>query len=120
MVIRKKQQKPSVADWLKELEVFDREKYAIVESARRVVHGAYPEVGERIMYGGIMFTNKEDFGGLFVSTGHVAFEFSNGYKLKDPKKLLEGTGKYRRHLKLKTRSDVAEKGLEYFVKQVGF
>ena len=113
----KKSKNKDVQKFLDELKKFDLEKFTIVEKSRKIVFSEYPKVSERIMYGGIMFTLDNDFGGLFVSKNHVSFEFSNGNKFKDPEKLLEGTGKFRRHLKLKSATDVKNKKVSYFVKQ---
>ena len=113
----KKSQDKGVQQFLDELKKFDTEKYKIVTDARNIVFKEYPKVNERIIYGGIMFTLDEDVGGLFVSTHHVSFEFSKGYTFRDPKTLLEGTGKYRRHLKLKTPEEVKTKDVSSFVKQ---
>ena len=113
----KKSKNAEVQNWLDELKQFDKEKYAIVTSARQIVHTAYPQVLERIIYGGIMFTLDTDIGGLFVSKHHVSFEFSDGYQFTDPNQLLEGSGKFRRHLKLKQKTDVLEKEVAYFVSQ---
>ena len=107
-----------VQQHLQELEQLDPEKLAIVLAARKVVYAEYPKVTERMMYGGIMFTLKEDFGGLFASKNHVSFEFGSGYKMKDPHNHLEGTGKFRRHIKLKTTEDVDKKKVGFYVKQV--
>lgn len=115
----RKSKNPEVQNWLEELEAFDDEKFAIVVDARKIVLATYSKVSERIIYGGIMFTLGDDIGGLFVSKNHVSFEFSQGYQFKDPKKVLEGAGKFRRHLKLKSRSDVKDKTVEFFVKQAG-
>ena len=38
--------------------------------------------------------------------------------MNDPKKLLEGTGKFRRHLKIRSLSDIKDKKVEFFVKQI--
>lgn len=113
----KKSENKEVEKFLRELKEFDAEKYTIVESARQIVFGVYPKVAERIMYGGIMFSLEKDFGGLFVSKNHVSFEFSNGYQFKDPKRVLEGAGKYRRHVKLRSLSDVKDKDVTSFVSQ---
>jgi hypothetical protein len=72
---------------------------------------------ESMMYGGIMFSLDEDFGGIFVRKNHISFEFGNGYTMKDPDKLLEGTGKFRRHLKIIAFSDIEDKKVEFFVRQ---
>ena len=37
--------------------------------------------------------------------------------MKDPNKLLEGKGKYRRHLKIKCKEDIEHKDVAFFVKQ---
>ena len=41
-----------------------------------------------------------------VAKGHVLFGFMRGAMLSDPGKLLEGTGKYLRHVKLRSAGDV--------------
>jgi len=107
-----------VQKFLTELKAFDSDRYKIVTQARALVFAAYPAVSERIMYGGIMFTLEKDIGGLFVSKNHVSFEFSNGAAFKDPEGLLEGVGKFRRHLKLKNSTDVKAKEVAFFVGQV--
>jgi len=114
----RKSKSTEVQKWLDELKQFDIEKFTMVESARKIVFKTYPNVSERIMYGGIMFTLDADFGGLFVSKNHISFEFGEGYKFKDPDKFLEGTGKFRRHLKLKSISDVEDKQVEFFIEQI--
>ena len=114
----RKSKSGKVQKWLNELKDVDNEKFKIVELARAVTFKARPKVFERIIYGGIMFTLQKDFGGLFVSKKHVSFEFSEGCTFSDPKKLLEGAGKYRRHLKLKSVTDIEDKEVAFFVRQV--
>ena len=41
-----------------------------------------------------------------VTKEHVIFGFMRGAMLRDPGKLLEGTGKYLRHVKLRSAADV--------------
>src|SRR5215470_19790507 len=41
-----------------------------------------------------------------VAKEHVIFGFMRGAMLRDPGKLLEGTGKYLRHVKLRSTADV--------------
>ncbi len=108
-----------VQDFLDEMAVEDEGKFEILQGLHKLVFRVYPQVGERMMYGGIMFLlDGEDFGGIFPSKKHISFEFSQGYKLRDPKKLLEGTGKFRRHLKIVAVGDIIEKEVEFFVRQV--
>lgn len=105
-------------NFIDSVKILDSQKYQILIKLRAIVFSNYPEVKERIMYGGIMFSLTEDFGGVFVYKNHVSFEFSYGYKFDDPKNLLEGNGKYRRHLKLKSIEDLEIKKVAFFVKQI--
>lgn len=90
-----------------------RKKSAILEELREMIFTNFEETNERIMYGGIMFSSEkdEDWGGIFSYKNHVSFEFGQGFKLDDPDKILEGTGKERRHIKIKSFSDIEGKKL---------
>jgi hypothetical protein len=107
----------TVQKFLDEMQIKNQEQYTILQKLREIVHTIYPDVSERMMYGGIMFSLDEDFGGIFASTHHVSFEFGKGYLMHDPKQVLEGTGKSRRHLKLSCVEDIVTKEVEFFVKQ---
>lgn len=113
----KKSKNEKVQKFLDEIESIDAEKFRILEELRDIVLTQYPEVNERMMYGGIMFSLEDDFGGLFVRKQHISFEFGNGFTMKDPKKVLEGAGKFRRHLKIGSLADIEDKEVDFFVKQ---
>ncbi|MCP5063470.1 MAG: DUF1801 domain-containing protein [Ignavibacteriae bacterium] len=113
----KKSKNEQVQKFMKELAIIDDEKFSILQKLRKIVFDNYKKTDERMMYGGIMFSLDEDFGGVFVRKNHISFEFSLGYKMNDKKKLLEGTGKFRRHLKIKTLSETKDKDVDFFVKQ---
>jgi hypothetical protein len=106
-----------VAQFLADLALADDEKYRIVSTLREDVLAANSKITERMMYGGIMFTAIHDFGGLFVSKNHVSFEFSDGYLFTDKENNLEGTGKKRRHLKIKKLADIKAKNTKDYIKQ---
>ncbi len=65
-----------------------------------------------------MFFLSGDFGGVFVRKQHVFFEFIAGNELRDPEKFPEGTGKYRRHLKLYSQEDIETKNVAYYVDKI--
>src|SRR5690242_11139535 len=46
-----------------------------------------------------------------VAKEHVLFGFMRGALLRDPRKLLEGTGKYLRHVKLRRVAEVRSPGV---------
>jgi hypothetical protein len=113
-----KSKNKKVQEFLNEILIVDNEKHLVLNAMREIVFESYNETDERMMYGGIMFSlDTDDFGGLFVRKNHISFEFIKGFLMKDPNKLLEGNGKYRRHLKIKSIDDIQNKNVEYFVKQ---
>jgi len=103
--------------FLEEFMMVDSEKFEILQNLRKIVFANYPKANERIMYGGIMFSLKDDFGGLFVRKNHISFEFISGVYMDDPHKFLEGKGELRRHLKIRSLADIEDKNVEFFVKQ---
>ncbi|PID77770.1 MAG: hypothetical protein CSB21_03490 [Deltaproteobacteria bacterium] len=107
-----------VQELLSDIESVAPEKYDMLMKLRDLVFTHLPGTKEKVMYGGIMFYLPDDFGGLFVRKKHVSFEFTDGYKLKDSYKFLEGTGKYRRHLKLHSQEDIDTKKVAYYIKQI--
>ncbi len=113
----KQSKNKAVQNFIEETMMLDHDKYQIVQALRKVVFKTYPKTEEKMMYGGIIFSNDEDWGGVFVYTKHVSFEFSLGFQFKDPDKLLEGGGKYRRHLKFKSMDDIKEKKIDFYIKQ---
>ena len=113
----KKSKDEQVQSFLEEIMMFNDEHFSILQKLRGIVFKIHPKTNERIMYGGIMFSLGSDFGGLFVRKKHISFEFGNGFRMNDPKKLLEGTGKFRRHLKIRSLTDIKDKDVEFFVKQ---
>ena len=112
-----KSKNQKVSDFLNDIKEINKDKFEILEKIRSLTLGLNNSIVERMMYGGIIFSLNEDFGGTFVSSKHVSFEFSKGYQMDDPKELLEGTGKFRRHLKISTVDEIKSKELLYFLKQ---
>jgi hypothetical protein len=113
----KKSKNEQVQKFLEEIMMFNEEQFNILQKLRGIVFKIYPKTNERMMYGGIMLSLKDDFGGLFVRKNHISFEFVNGFTMNDSEKLLEGTGKFRRHLKIKSLTDIKNKKVDFFVKQ---
>ncbi len=106
-----------VQEFINDIQMSDLDKFEILMKSRDIVFSCNPKTQERIMYGGIMFSLSNDFGGLFIRKKHVSFEFITGILIKDPDRILEGTGKFRRHLKLRTLKDIEDKKVMQFVEQ---
>ena len=81
-----------------------------------------PDANLRPMYGGLVIeleTNnpRSRIGGFYVHTAHVSLEFAKGAAFDDPDGLLEGSGRARRHLKLRRVEDITIKNSEGFLTQ---
>ena len=70
---------------------------------------------EEVKYGGIMFSDGTPFGGVYAYKDHVSVEFGHGAKINDILGFLEGSGKGRRHIKLRTIADLSVKKLKQYI-----
>ena len=102
---------------LEELREASPDQYELVRQVRDIVRSVAPEVCESVMYGGIVFAAPVQFCGVFAYAEHVSVEFSRGYELDDPMHVLEGSGKLRRHIKLRVIGDVEAKRVRDYVSQ---
>ena len=99
----------------------DAEKQKLIELLDSLVMAAVPKSTKVAKYGGTLYTLKPDekegqFCGVFPYKAHVQLSFAQGASLDDPDGLLEGSGKFRRHLTFKSLDDVDAKVVKRFVK----
>jgi hypothetical protein len=92
-------------------------KRASVEALRKFVKRAAPQLQEAIKWGNITWMGKDNVCWIIVYKDHVDFGFFKGAELKDPKGLLEGTGKGLRHIKVYASWDIKEKEYGNLLKQ---
>jgi len=81
-----------------------------------------PDITTRPMYGGTVYEMlpsdpKTLVAGFFVYENHASLELSNGSGFDDPRGLLEGKGKFRRHLKLRSLADLGDKHVRFYLEQ---
>ena len=105
----------SVEALVADLQLLDGVQAQIVQAVRELVQQLYPGVREEVKYGGILFTAGVQFGGVFAYRAHVSVEFGHGAHIVDSIGLLEGAGKGRRHLKLRSVDDIAAKQLATYL-----
>lgn len=108
---------PTDADeLLQDFELANPSLAAIVAALRQMIRGTSPSLEEGVKYGGIVYTRDDTLlGGIFMSKKHVSLEFSFGASLVDKHRMLEGKGKYRRHLKFRTIEDILTKEAQYYI-----
>lgn len=100
-----------VEQLLNDLRLLDESRYQLIQTCRSLILGLHPDIKEEVKYGGVLFGVNQHFCGIFSYNNHVTIEFSHGATLKDTYQVLEGKGKYRRHIKLTSNKDIQEKHL---------
>ncbi len=108
-----------IESFVHDLELYSAEQAAIVQQVRDIYREIEPRIAEKFIYGGIgFFLNDKHIGGVYSNKQHVSVVFSRGHVLSDPESLLEGSGKYRRHIKAFVRHDIVTKRVRFFVEQM--
>jgi len=92
-------------------------KRALVEGLRKFVANAAPQLEEKIKWGNLTWTARGNVCWVIVYGDHVDFGFFAGAELKDPKGLLEGTGKKLRHIKVYAEGDIKPREFAALLKQ---
>jgi len=106
----------SISALLEDIRLLSEEGHALVQAVRALVKQTFGTVGEEVKYGGILFAvDGVSFAGVFAYKQHVSVEFGQGAAITDPHGLLEGSGKGRRHLKLRVPNDVTDKHLDVYL-----
>lgn len=100
----------------------DATKAKITDSLEEMIIELAPDANLRPMYGGTVVELETDnpksrIGGFYVYADYVSFEFANGVQFEDPDGMLEGTGKSRRHVKLRSVDDIITKTCKRFLGQ---
>ncbi len=110
---------PRVTQFMQDIQSLDGPWYAIAMQIRDMYFKCDPNLTEDIKYGGLVFNqNNELVSGIFFRKAHISIEFGNGAALPDPNSVLEGKGKDRRHIKVRSVEEITSKSVGYYVQQV--
>ncbi|MFC4158316.1 DUF1801 domain-containing protein [Chitinimonas lacunae] len=104
-----------VEQLLEDIKLVSVARHDLVQEVRSSILGLNDRISEQVKYGGILFSADQPFCGIFSYTHHVSLEFGDGAALPDQFKVLEGTGKQRRHIKLFTQTDVVDKCVSHYL-----
>jgi len=114
-VIKKMKTYASFDDYLKDQ---SPKNQAIIRALRRFVKRVDPGLSEAVKWGnGCWVGSKGPVAYVYSAAGYVQFGFFHGSSLKDPKGLLEGSGKYVRHAKVRNASEIDQRAYEALLKQ---
>jgi len=90
----------------------------IIRELRKLVKRVAPGLEETVKWGnGCWVKGKENVALVYSADDHVQFGFFAGSALMDPKALLEGAGRYVRHVKVHAPSDIDESAFANLLRQ---
>jgi len=90
----------------------------IIRALRRFVKRVEPALTEAVKWGnGCWVGENGPVAYVYSDAAHVQFGFFNGSSLKDPRGLLEGKGRYVRHIKIHDRSGIIERAFAALLRQ---
>ena len=105
-----------VDTFLRDTQAVSAQTFDIIMAIRKLFLDADAELEEDIKYGGVIFNQSGTLiGGIFTYKNYLSIEFSEGATFDDPDKLLEGKGKFRRHLKINSLDDIIGKKVAHFI-----
>jgi hypothetical protein len=106
----------SYAEWKKDQSPRNRR---LIGALERIVEGVAPDWQRSVKWGqGCWVDEGKPKVYLHAEPDHVQLGFYVGAKLKDPSKLLAGSGKYVRHVKVRTPKDIDAEAFEALIEQV--
>lgn len=88
----------------------------ILESLRQLIHDCVPGTIEEVKWNMPVFKKEKAFTYFCFFKNHINIGFYNFELLNDPNKLLEGTGKSMRHVKIKSMENMDTKQLAKWLK----
>ena len=91
---------------------------SIIRALRKFVKRIAPQLQESVKWGnGCWVKGKVPVSYVYSGRDHVQFGFFRGSALRDPRGLLNGEGKFVRHLKVRKPSDIDESAFGALLRQ---
>ena len=91
---------------------------SVIRALRRFVKRVAPQLQESVKWGnGCWVQGKAPIAYVYSAPDHVQFGFFGGSTLRDPSGLLNGDGKFVRHIKVRNRSDIDERTFGTLLRQ---
>lgn len=91
----------------------------VVDQLRKTIFETIPDVRESIKWRNLAYEKKGMVGMIIVHKDHVNLQLWYGSRLSDPNKILEGTGKNARHVRIRTRMEAKKSELRELLRQAG-
>jgi hypothetical protein len=106
---------PSFDDYLRDQNTTNQ---TIIRALRRFVKSAAPQLVESVKWGnGCWLAGTEPVAFVYADVTCVHFGFLTGSSLTDPSGLLEGSGRYVRHIKVRKAGDIDPPAFKALLRQ---
>ena len=90
----------------------------VIRALRTFVRRVAPQLQESVKWGnGCWVQGKAPVAYVYSAPDYVQFGFFRGSALEDPRRLLNGEGRFVRHIKLRKRSDIDERAFGALLRQ---
>src|SRR5262249_50087850 len=90
----------------------------IIRALRKFVKQVAPQLQESVKWGKVCWVKgKVPVAYVYSARDHVQFGFFRGATLRDPEGLLQGEGKFVRHIKLSRQADFDEEAFKALLRQ---
>ena len=91
----------------------------LITEVSRVIDDLAPSLEKIVKWGQGCWTEGKNHK-LFIhcADDHIQLGFYTGSQLIDPQKMLQGTGKYVKHIQISSSEDIDKKAFEKLIKQV--
>lgn len=90
----------------------------LINALRKLMKKSAPTLVESVKWGnGVWLGEEWPVAFLHAKDDHLQFGFFGGTGLKDPKGLLQGSGKHVKHIKVFTASDIDEAAFSRLIRQ---
>lgn len=94
------------------------DQIVILNELRDLIFSIVPKVEEQFKWSRPVYKLEKDFCYIKTTKKHVTFGFFEFEKIKTNSKLLEGTGKQMRHIKINEASQVVAFRLDKMIEEV--
>jgi len=105
-----------VREFLNDIQSISVDQFEIFKAVQTFFLNYDSTLEEAIKYGGLVFMQEGKLiGGIYAYQKHISIEFSHGTQLDDPFSVLDGSGKHRRHIKLRSFVDISNKHVNVYI-----
>lgn len=103
-----------VAEYVSRVDPLQRQ---VVEGLRHLILNEAPSASKGLRWSHLCYSSNRNICYIAADVGHVKLGFFRGGNLRDPERLLEGTGKEMRHIKVGGPGDIREKASASLVRE---